>query len=482
MARHSGVSRGLEGLVVADLTEHDDVGVLAQDGAQGAGEGEVDLGVDADLGDAFHRVLDGVLDGDDRVGLAVELLQGGIEGGGLTGARGAGDQDDARGAVKQAIDELGVVLLEAEAFHAERDGFLAQQAQDQLLAPVGGDAGDAEVHLLAVREGGAEAAVLRAALLGDVHVAQDFEAGGDGVLDGLGNVQVLAEDAVDPEADLHEGLAGLEVDIADPALDGLGEHGVDELDDGGVGIAAGRDLLDLALGLAGLMGPGLDGPLDGAGIAAVAAIVEGDERSLEVLLAEGQGHHEVARQEGEVIEKLGVVRAVHCDDQAPSHLHQRDDEVLTREGLGDHGENRRVDREVGERRFVGQDLLEVEDLLKLLGGDVALGDQDLAELLARLHLEGERLGELELGDEAEVLEPLADPQLLDRAVLGLTALDLVGRNQGLLVAFHGLILRSAARASRGSGRPGRPACPGGREGRPRLGYRVLERCGAQGRG
>jgi hypothetical protein len=34
------------GLLVADFADHDDVGVLAQDVAQGRGEGEPDLGLD----------------------------------------------------------------------------------------------------------------------------------------------------------------------------------------------------------------------------------------------------------------------------------------------------------------------------------------------------------------------------------------------------------------------------------------------------
>jgi hypothetical protein len=53
----------LRGFLVADLADHDDVGVGAQEGAQRLGEGPVDLRVDLHLaqpglGD-FHRVLGG---------------------------------------------------------------------------------------------------------------------------------------------------------------------------------------------------------------------------------------------------------------------------------------------------------------------------------------------------------------------------------------------------------------------------------------
>ena len=52
-------------LLVADLADQDDVGVLPQHRAQHAREGEALLLVDLDLVDALQLVLDRVLDGDD---------------------------------------------------------------------------------------------------------------------------------------------------------------------------------------------------------------------------------------------------------------------------------------------------------------------------------------------------------------------------------------------------------------------------------
>ena len=60
-----GLDGDLRGLVVADLAEEDDVGVRAQDRAQGRGEGEAGLGVHLHLVDPGEPVLDRVLDGDD---------------------------------------------------------------------------------------------------------------------------------------------------------------------------------------------------------------------------------------------------------------------------------------------------------------------------------------------------------------------------------------------------------------------------------
>jgi hypothetical protein len=52
-------------LEVADLADHDDVGVLAQEGAQGGGEVEPDLVVHLHLVDADQVELDRVLGGRD---------------------------------------------------------------------------------------------------------------------------------------------------------------------------------------------------------------------------------------------------------------------------------------------------------------------------------------------------------------------------------------------------------------------------------
>ena len=54
-------------LFVADLADHDLVGVVAEDGAQSAGERQSLLLVDRDLRDAAELVLDRILDGDDLV-------------------------------------------------------------------------------------------------------------------------------------------------------------------------------------------------------------------------------------------------------------------------------------------------------------------------------------------------------------------------------------------------------------------------------
>ena len=74
-----GLDRDPRGLAVADLADHDHVGVRAEDRAQPGGEGEAGLAVDADLVDALEAVLDRVLDRDDVALDGVDLVQRRVE-------------------------------------------------------------------------------------------------------------------------------------------------------------------------------------------------------------------------------------------------------------------------------------------------------------------------------------------------------------------------------------------------------------------
>ena len=102
VARLRRVQRDLHRLGVAHLTDEDDVGVLAERGAQRGGEARRVL---ADLALADHALvvlvdeLDGVLDGDDVVvAVPVHEVDHGGERRRLARARDAGDQDQARAA------------------------------------------------------------------------------------------------------------------------------------------------------------------------------------------------------------------------------------------------------------------------------------------------------------------------------------------------------------------------------------------------
>src|SRR4051812_34828161 len=97
VASQSGVDGDLGGFLVTDFADEDLVGVVAEDGAQAAGEGEAFFLVYRDLGDTADLVFDRVFDGDDLVFVALDFIEGGVEGGGFAGAGGTGDEHHAVG-------------------------------------------------------------------------------------------------------------------------------------------------------------------------------------------------------------------------------------------------------------------------------------------------------------------------------------------------------------------------------------------------
>src|SRR5438034_3437094 len=58
--RERRLDRDLGGFAVAHLAHHDDVRVMAQNGAQRRGERQADFGIDGDLRDTVDLVFDGV--------------------------------------------------------------------------------------------------------------------------------------------------------------------------------------------------------------------------------------------------------------------------------------------------------------------------------------------------------------------------------------------------------------------------------------
>ena len=102
MAGQRSLHRDLRGFQVADFADHHHIRILAQDRAQTACEGHVDLGVDLGLTDAVDVVFDRVLDRHDVAAAVVEYLQGRVQRGALARAGRPGDQHDSVGALDDA--------------------------------------------------------------------------------------------------------------------------------------------------------------------------------------------------------------------------------------------------------------------------------------------------------------------------------------------------------------------------------------------
>ncbi len=379
------LQRQLGGLRVADLADEDDVGVLAQDAAQAAGEGQAGALVHLHLRDAGDLHLDRVLEGDDVAVGGADLLDPGVQGVGLAGAGRAGDEDQALRLHQRGVDELELRGGQAGAVQPRDVVGRRQQADDDLLAVQRRQGRDARLDRQAV-DGELGAAVLRAAPLGDVEPGDDLDAadgGGGGV---ARHGHDVAEQPVDAVADAQLAGLRLDVDVGGAGAHGVGEHDVDQPDDRRGLDALDREVLDLLLGAVHALEQGVDvgGVLrqrPGAGEVVAHLAVGGDE------------HDELggAGVELDVVERHDVGRVGGGDGEpgapalAGQHQHagalgDRARQQPHRLGLGHRAAE--VDQRQGQRLGEG-----LRDLL--LGGEPEV-DDDRAEPLAGLVRQGWR--------------------------------------------------------------------------------------------
>ena len=114
VAGERGLDRVLRRLGVADLADHDDVRVLAQDVAQGAGEVDADLRLHRGLVELLEHHLDRILDGGDVELAGGDRLERRVERGRLAGAGRAGHQDDAVRPADELVELQHLLGVEAE--------------------------------------------------------------------------------------------------------------------------------------------------------------------------------------------------------------------------------------------------------------------------------------------------------------------------------------------------------------------------------
>src|SRR5581483_6942143 len=167
--RHRG------GLAVADLADHDDVGIVAQIAAQDAGERQVDLWIDGYLGNTLQLIFDRVFYSEDVEIGRVDLGETRVQRGGLAGARRAGHENDSVRAANQVIDDIQMIFAEADIGQIVEHARTIEQTNGDALAVDAGRGGDAHVDVLA-GDLAADTPVLRQPLLGDVQAGHDLDA------------------------------------------------------------------------------------------------------------------------------------------------------------------------------------------------------------------------------------------------------------------------------------------------------------------
>ena len=187
--------------------------------------------VHRNLSDAAHLIFDGIFDGDDLVLVVLDLVDGGIQRGGLSRSGWPGYQNHSIGLVNVAAEMSDLVGIEAHDVEGKvaellAQRFLVQNAQDGVFAVHRGHDGNAEVDEAAL-VADPEAPVLRHAPLGNVQLAHDLDARKDGGVPVLGQrLHGELQNAVDAVLDDHLGVARFDVDITRAPLESGEDDGV----------------------------------------------------------------------------------------------------------------------------------------------------------------------------------------------------------------------------------------------------------------
>ena len=254
MPRQCRANGNLGRLQIPNLPDHDDVRVLPKNVAKTHREGQPDIRPHRDLVDALQFVFDRLLDRDDALVHRVDRTEKGVKRGGLAGAGRTGDQHDAVRFDHDLTQRRLVGRFIPELVQAQEDLAAHQQAQRDALAVHGRHGRNADVDLLAANPN-IDAAILRQALLGDVHAGHHLDAGNDR---GLVTLQLrrqrnLVQNAVNAVPNAQLILGGFEMNVRRALIVSLPDDLVDELDDARLLIVAGDLLVDVDFQLQGLV-------------------------------------------------------------------------------------------------------------------------------------------------------------------------------------------------------------------------------------
>src|SRR5262249_41950773 len=144
---------------------------------------------------------------------------------------------DAVRPLDDGLEPLVVFFAEPQVFNGHLNTATVEDTHDSRLTVHRRQETDTQVKVLPL-DRHLDAAVLGAALLGDVDAAHDLDARGHRGLEPAGRTVALDEHAVDAVA--HPNAIGkrLDVNVAGPGLDGFLNDEVDQLDDRRIALVA----------------------------------------------------------------------------------------------------------------------------------------------------------------------------------------------------------------------------------------------------
>ena len=166
------------GFRVANFTNHNYLRVLAHEGTEGLGIGEILARINLGLADHGQVELDGIFDGADADGGAVALdkvIKSGVNGGGFAGAGWAGQEEQTAGFGEQLCKDSVRIVIKTEGSHVETAITWIEEADDDFLAASGWENRDAQFDTAHFRAGGGMSLLRQTSLVTD-QVSHDFQA------------------------------------------------------------------------------------------------------------------------------------------------------------------------------------------------------------------------------------------------------------------------------------------------------------------
>ncbi len=175
--------------------------------------------------------LDRVLDGADVHIRRGELLQRGVEGGGLAGSGRPRDQNDAVRLLDHAGPQRMILVGQTKITEAAHQHLGVKDAHHQLLAKRRGQRRQTQLHLATAGHPGFQAPVLRPAFFREVHAPENFQPAGHGHRNSGRQVVDVVQHTIDPEPHIGLLAARLDMDIAGALLERVLQQPVDDADD-----------------------------------------------------------------------------------------------------------------------------------------------------------------------------------------------------------------------------------------------------------
>ena len=212
MPGQTRLHRNLRGFQVADFTYHDDVGVLAQNSAQGTRKTHVDTRINLRLADAVEIIFDWIFHRHDVGHGRIDARQRRVQRGGLARSGGPGDQHDAVWLAHQRIHRGERGAFHPQTCELQPSRILVQQTQHNAFTMPGRQGRDAHIDRFSCQSQ-SDAPILGNALFGDIQLRHNLDARHHRRMQGAVRFDHVLERPVHAEAHGRARLERLNMDI-----------------------------------------------------------------------------------------------------------------------------------------------------------------------------------------------------------------------------------------------------------------------------